>query len=45
LRKWLYVPQDDSAFESIADHLTKLVLARDPRVGVEPRPRKSRFKA
>jgi hypothetical protein len=45
LRKWLYVPQDDPAFESIADHLTKLVLARDPRVGVEPRPRKPRFKA
>ncbi|HYS66881.1 MAG TPA: hypothetical protein VEN30_24130, partial [Paraburkholderia sp.] len=41
----VYVPQDDPAFESIAEQMTKLVLARDPRVGVEPKPRNPRFKA
>ena len=41
LGKWLYVTQDDPDFEATAQHLTELVLARDPRVGVEPRPRKS----
>jgi hypothetical protein len=39
LRKWLYVPQDDPAFEAVAERLTELVLARDPRMGVEPKPR------
>jgi hypothetical protein len=38
--KWLYVPQDDPAFESAVQALTALVLARDPRIGVEPKPRK-----
>ncbi|CAM2186874.1 TfoX N-terminal domain-containing protein [Paraburkholderia sacchari] len=40
LGKWLYARQDDAAFETVAQRLTELVLARDPRVGVEPRPRK-----
>jgi hypothetical protein len=40
LGKWLYVSQDDSAFETIAQSMTALVLARDPRVGVEPKPRR-----
>jgi hypothetical protein len=40
LGKWLYVPQDDAAFEDTAEALVALVLARDPRVGVEPKPRK-----
>ncbi|MFP3569028.1 hypothetical protein [Paraburkholderia sp. SIMBA_030] len=44
LGKWLYVPQDDPAFESIAEKMTKLVLARDWRVGVEPKPRNQRRK-
>jgi hypothetical protein len=39
LGKWLYIPQDDPAFETAAGQLTALVLARDPRVGVEPKPR------
>lgn len=42
LGKWLYVSQDDQAFEDIAEELTTLVLARDPRVGVEPKSRKRR---
>lgn len=40
LGKWLYVPQDDPAFEDVAEQLVALVLARDPRIGVEPKPRK-----
>lgn len=40
LGKWLYVPQDDPAFETVVEKLTQLVLARDERVGVEPKPRK-----
>ena len=40
LSKWLYVPQDDPEFESIAAKMGALVLARDPRIGVEPKPRK-----
>jgi hypothetical protein len=39
LGKWLYVPQDDPAFEAIVERMTALVLARDQRVGVEPKPR------
>ncbi|MGF6532189.1 hypothetical protein P3T20_002979 [Paraburkholderia sp. GAS206C] len=44
LGKWLYVAQDDPAFETTVDEVTALVLARDPRIGVEPKPRKSRGK-
>ncbi|WP_322102060.1 hypothetical protein [Paraburkholderia sp. J41] len=40
LGKWLYVPQADPAFEATAEALTSLVRARDPRIGVEPKPRK-----
>jgi hypothetical protein len=40
LGKWLYVPQDDPAFEAVVERMTTLVLARDPRVGVEPKPRR-----
>ncbi|WGS53026.1 hypothetical protein LFL96_33180 [Paraburkholderia sp. D15] len=45
LGKWLYVPQDDAEFETTAAELTALVLARDPRIGVEPKPRKRSRKA
>src|SRR5690606_14324552 len=45
LGKWLYVSQRDPAFEETAERLTELVLARDPRVGIEPRERKRRSKA
>jgi hypothetical protein len=40
--KWLYVRQGDPAFEDIVEKMTSLVLARDPRVGVEPTPRSRR---
>ena len=39
LGKWLYISQEDPAFEETAERLTELVLARDPRVGVEPKGR------
>jgi hypothetical protein len=45
LGKWLYAPQDDPAFEAVAQRMTALVLARDPRVGVEPKPRRRGRKA
>jgi len=37
--KWLYVSQENPAFEAIVESMTALVLNRDPRVGVEPKPR------
>ena len=40
LGKWLYVSQADPAFESIVEQVTALVLARDPRIGVEPKPKR-----
>ncbi|MEX3853278.1 hypothetical protein AB3X94_04320 [Paraburkholderia sp. BR10923] len=45
LGKWLYVPQEDPAFEDTVEQLTALVLERDPRVGVEPKPKKRRGKS
>jgi len=42
LGKWLYIPQDDEGFEFVAREAAALVLARDPRVGVASRPRRSR---
>ncbi|HTH59679.1 MAG TPA: hypothetical protein VL689_05935 [Paraburkholderia sp.] len=42
LGKWLYVSQYDPAFESVAQNIVALVLARDARIGVEPKPRRSR---
>lgn len=40
LGKWLYVPQEDAAFEDTAEALVALVLERDARIGVEAKPRK-----
>ncbi|AVF40791.1 hypothetical protein [Pandoraea apista] len=42
LGKWLYLPQGEAEFESVAQRLTAHVLAGDPRIGVEPKPRKPR---
>jgi hypothetical protein len=36
LGKWLYVSQSDSAFEDSVEAIVSLVLAGDPRIGVEP---------
>jgi len=40
LGKWLYVSQENPAFETVVETMTALVLARDSRVGVEPKPRR-----
>jgi len=42
LGKWLYVPQSDPDFEAVAERVVALVLAGDPRIGIEPKPRKPR---
>lgn len=45
LGKWLYLPQTDESFEAVAVQLVELALARDPRLGVVPRPRSRRRSA
>ncbi|VVE62439.1 hypothetical protein PCA31118_01012 [Pandoraea captiosa] len=45
LGKWLYVPQSDVAFDAVAKRLAALVVAGDPRIGIEPKPRKPRAAA
>ncbi|MNL72857.1 hypothetical protein D3C87_1982360 [compost metagenome] len=45
LGKWLYLPQSDDSFESIAATLADLAVARDPRMGVAPKPKARRSKA
>jgi len=42
LGKWLYSPQGDAEFETVVGQVTSLVLARDERIGVEPRPRRQK---
>ncbi|MFC4298385.1 hypothetical protein ACFO0J_10070 [Castellaniella hirudinis] len=37
LGKWLYISQNDPAFEESAARLVEWVLARDSRIGVEPK--------
>jgi len=40
LRKWLYLPAAEDGFEREAGRLAELARADDPRVGVEPAPRR-----
>ncbi|WP_162070380.1 hypothetical protein [Burkholderia sp. THE68] len=40
LGKWLCVKQSDPAFEDVVRRVTSLVLSRDPRIGVAPKPRR-----
>lgn len=40
LGKWLFVPQTDPAFEDTVKKVVSLVVARDSRIGVEPKPRR-----
>jgi hypothetical protein len=42
LGKWLYLPESNEAFESIAKKIVRLVRSRDPRIGVIPPPKKRR---
>jgi hypothetical protein len=40
LSKWLYLPESADNFERAAQRLVTLVRQRDPRIGVDPRPKK-----
>lgn len=40
LGKWLYLPEQVDSFERDARQLVQLVLAGDPRLGIEPTKRK-----
>jgi len=44
LGKWLYISQNDPAFEKTAMAVVKSVLRGDERIGVEPKPRKRKGK-
>jgi len=40
LGKWLYISQNHPEFEAVALRLANAARARDPRLGVEPKPRR-----
>ncbi len=42
LGKWLYLPVATEDFESIAADIVQAISERDPRIGVEPKPRKNK---
>ena len=42
LGKWLYLPESDDRFERTAEKIVRLVLYRDPRIGVIPSAKKKR---
>lgn len=42
LPKWLYLPESAPRFERIATALVALARRRDPRLGVVPKPKKSK---
>lgn len=41
LPKWLYLSERSPEFEEYAESLARLILRRDPRIGVEPKLRRS----
>lgn len=40
LPKWLYLSAESDAFDRVAARLVSLSRRRDPRIGVEPKPKK-----
>jgi hypothetical protein len=40
LGKWLYLSQRHTEFEETATNLVQAIRVRDPRIGIEPKPRK-----
>lgn len=40
LPKWLYLPEAEDGFETVAQRLVRLARNRDPRLGVEPSPKR-----
>jgi len=45
LPKWLCLGEEDADFEATAEALVQRALARDPLVGVEPKPKRRRLSA
>ena len=44
LGKWLYLPETADRFESTAERLVALARRRDPRLGVDPQPKRRKAK-
>ncbi len=44
LPKWLYLPETADRFESAAERLVALARRRDPRLGVDPKPKRRKSK-
>ncbi len=44
LPKWLYLPETADRFEFVAERLVALARRRDPRLGVNPQPKKRKLK-
>jgi hypothetical protein len=44
LPKWLYLPETVGSFERDVAELTRRIRAADPRIGIEPPPRRRRAK-
>jgi len=42
LAKWLYLPESADSFERTARRLVALAHTRDPRIGVGPKPKKTK---
>ncbi len=42
LPKWLYLPESVAGFERTAAQLVQLAARRDPRIGIIPKPRRTR---
>lgn len=40
LGKWLYLPQTSEDFEELSNKIIELILSEDPRIGVDPKPKK-----
>ncbi|HTX67369.1 MAG TPA: hypothetical protein VMD31_16480 [Opitutaceae bacterium] len=45
LPKWLYLPETAGHFEATAERLVALARRHDPRLGIEPPPKKQRRRA
>ncbi len=43
LGKWLYLAVSDKDFESAAGDIVTAILEGDPRIGVEPKPKKKKM--
>jgi hypothetical protein len=42
LKKWLYLPESADTFERDARTLVRMIQAGDPRIGIQPSPKKKR---